>query len=113
MVKQSRLDDVALCIRDADKALAQFTDELSDVHMSGVRLVELGGLTRVFDVWFDNIFTDLAVRERIIDAQDTVQQAIEGVQHIRAQLRDRAQQRTDALARTNADRLDLLTRARA
>jgi hypothetical protein len=109
VVKQSRLDDVAMRIGDADAALAQFTNELSDVHMSGVRDVELGHLTRVFDVWFDNIFTDLAVRERIIDAQAAVQQAIDGVHRIQARLRDRIQQRNDQLARINADRLDLLT----
>lgn len=109
LVKHSRLDDVAARIRDADAALAQFTNELADVHMSGVRLVEMGDLTRVFDVWFDNIFTDLAVRSRIIDAQAAVQHAIDGVHRIQATLRKRAQQRSDQLARLNADRIELIS----
>lgn len=109
MVKQSRLDDVAMLIPAADDALALFTNELSDVHMSGVRLVEMGDLTRVFDVWFDNIFTDVAVRGRIIDAQAAVQQALDGVHRIQTTLRERAQQRSDQLARLNADRIELLS----
>ncbi|KUI36273.1 hypothetical protein [Mycobacterium sp. GA-2829] len=111
LVKHNRLDDVATRIRDADTALAEFTNELADVHMSGVRLVELGDLTRVFDVWFDNIFTDLAVRGRIVDAQAAVQQAIGGVHRIQTMLRERAQQRSDQLAWRNADRIELLSTA--
>jgi hypothetical protein len=108
-IKHDRLDEVAARLRAADAALKVFTTELSDVHMAGVELVELSPLTRTFDVWFDNLFTDLAVRGRIIDAQQKVRQASGGVREIRATLNQRMQRCADELARLSAERVDLLS----
>ena len=36
-------------------------------------------MTRVFDVWFDNIFSDLAVRDRIREATERTRQALAAV----------------------------------
>jgi hypothetical protein len=109
MVKTDRLDEVAALLRAADSALRAFTAELSDVHMAGVRLVELGDFTRVFDVWFDNIFTDLAVRDRIIEAQEKVTEAITGVHRVQEGVASRIDEATARLERLRADRVELLT----
>ena len=40
--------------------------ELADVGVrSTVERLQVDGLTRTFDVWFDNIFTDWSVKSRI------------------------------------------------
>ncbi|MGA5464050.1 hypothetical protein [Mycobacterium sp. NPDC050041] len=109
MVKNDRLDEVAALLRAADSALRAFTAELSDVHMAGVRLVELDELTRVFDVWFDNFFTDLAVRDRIIEAKEKVTEAIAGVHRIQQRVAARIDEATARLDRLRADRVELLT----
>jgi hypothetical protein len=109
MMKHERLDVVAAHIRAANAALSRFTTELSDVHTQGLRMVELGTLTRVFDVWFDNLFTDLAVRDRIIDAQEKVVEALGGVRDIQTRLAARTQRCTDELARLQAERVEVLS----
>ncbi|MHC9291563.1 hypothetical protein ACRCUN_03805 [Mycobacterium sp. LTG2003] len=110
IVKENRLDDVAVLLRSADSALRRFTTELADVHMAGVQAVELSSFTRVFDVWFDNFFTDVMVRDRIIEAQENVDKAIAGVKRILDDLRQREQGTADELAALKGERADLLHR---
>lgn len=109
MVKDDRLDEVAALLRAADSALRAFTAELSDVHMAGVRLVELDEYTRVFDIWFDNLITDLAVRDRIIEAKEKVTEAITGVHRIQQSVASRIDEAAARLERLRADRVELLT----
>ncbi|ODR20744.1 hypothetical protein [Mycolicibacterium porcinum] len=108
MVKEDKLDGVAASLRSADTDLKRFSTELADVHMEGVRLIELSSFTRLFDVWFDNFFTDFAVRDRIIEAQGKVDQAITGVKRILADLDRRTKDRAGELNRLTAERADLL-----
>ncbi len=109
MVKNDRLDEVAALLRAADAALRAFTAELSDVHMAGVRLVELGESKKLFDVWFVILFTDLAVRDRIIEAKEKVTEAITGVHRIQEGVASRIDEVTARLERLHADRVELLT----
>ncbi|CRZ15755.1 hypothetical protein BN2156_02618 [Mycolicibacterium neworleansense] len=108
IVKENRLDSVSDSLRSADTDLKRFSTELADIHMDGVRLVELSSFTRVFDVWFDNFFTDFAVRDRIIEAQEKVDQAITGVKRILGSLDERTKDRTIELSRIMAERAELL-----
>ena len=75
-MKYDRLDQVGQDLRQADAALRTFTNELADVHLPAVQALELDGLTTTFDVWFDNVFSDWAVRERIVQAQGRVDEAL-------------------------------------
>jgi hypothetical protein len=90
MMKYDRLDQAGTALRNADIALAAFTRELSDVHLAGVEQVAPDAMTRAFDVWFDNIFTDLRVRRRIIDAHERVGEALARVVDTLAELQRRA-----------------------
>ena len=76
LAKYDRLDQVAEVLRHADAALVRFSRELADLRLAGVDAVHLDGFTRTFDVFFDNLFTDLAVRERIRDAEARVRRAL-------------------------------------
>jgi small-conductance mechanosensitive channel len=109
MIKNNRLDDVVNCLRSADRELRTFTTELADVHMQGVQSLQISSFTRTLDVWFDNFFTDLMVRDQIIEAQQKVDQAIEGVKAVLARLDGRKQKREDELAQLQAERTVLLT----
>jgi hypothetical protein len=110
-VKHSRLDEAARAAAAADHHLVVLRTELADLGGSGLNAPGLAvdGLTRFVDVWFDNIFTDLSVGNRIRRAQDNVAGALAQVGHLRAQLDDRAgrsRARLDAIA---AEREALLT----
>lgn len=99
MVKHQRLDSVADELRRADAALQSFGRELADLSLDGVATVNITPLMRTFDVWFDNIFTDLAVRDRINKAQEKVSQAR---QSVRAIVDDLGRRRTTIAAEVAA-----------
>lgn len=79
MAKYSNLDRAAALMRHADAALGHLATELADVGMHAVGGIEITQLTTFFDVWFDNIFSDWAVRDRIRQAAERVGRARAGV----------------------------------
>jgi hypothetical protein len=104
MMKYDKLDQVTAVLRQADVALGRFTRELADVRLGGVDAVNLDSMTQVFDVFFDNIFTDMRVRSRIQDAHARVGGAL---QQVEATLN-----RLSARGREIAGELDQLARER-
>ncbi|MCA5894419.1 hypothetical protein LEP48_13835 [Isoptericola sp. NEAU-Y5] len=86
MVKHDKLDRAAELLRQADAALQHLSVELGDLGERGVGGVGIDGLTRTLDVWFDNIFTDWSVRNRIAEAIDRVRAATTAVQSVRGRL---------------------------
>lgn len=111
-VKHSRLDDAAAAAGYADRCLAALRTELADV--GGVTLtapqLAVDGTTRFVDVWFDNFFTDLTVRDRIKRAQQNVDRSVRLVDGVRDRLRERAARARERLAAIGQERHDLLTR---
>ena len=95
-MKYDKLDQVGRTLQQADAALRLFSTELADVHLPAVEALDIDRLTSTFDVWFDNIFTDWAVRDRIIDAQGKVEQA---VGKVKATLDTISARRTEIAAR--------------
>lgn len=79
MMKYDNVDRATEALRRADVALSRFSRELADVDLPDVRGVEVDQLMRSFDVWFDNIFSDIAVRSRIQDAARRVDDALRQV----------------------------------
>ena len=87
MVKYDRVDEATASLRACNQALQALSRELTDLGMAAVGAVQVDGLTRGFDVWFDNIFSDLSVRSRIINAHQRVQQLRAAVAQVVEQLR--------------------------
>ena len=67
-----------------------------------------GAIDKV-DIFFNNIFTDLAVGQRIRDAQANVDQAAQRVGALRDQLKDQIGTLTERLAAMDSERRQLLT----
>lgn len=111
-VKHSRLDEAADAAAEADQRLAVLRTELADVDDLTLTAPQLavGGGTRFVDVWFDNIFTDLAVRDRIRQAQQNVARSMQLVSDVQARLTTRAARVRARLSAIEAERQDLLTR---
>ncbi len=108
VVKHDRLDRAADLVRHADAALAHLGVELGDLGERGVEGVGVDGMTRTLDIWFDNIFTDLSVRERIAEARDRVDAARQAVGQVAARLDARARDVESRLAELTARRERLL-----
>lgn len=97
MMKHRRLDQATDRLRDASAALEVFSRELGDVHadLPGLTAPMVDGLSRGLDIWFDNFFTDLMVRDRIKNAMRRVEEsirsvedAIDAVERVRSGLQD-------------------------
>ncbi|GIF77408.1 hypothetical protein [Asanoa siamensis] len=110
-MKHARLDEAAQAAAHADRCLAVLRTELADVPGSGPTAPRLAvdGLTRFVDVWFDNVFTDFAVRERIKQAAANVEQCVALVREVRSGLDQRAEAARARLAAIDVERGALLT----
>ncbi|MGN0063250.1 MAG: hypothetical protein ACI379_03325 [Nocardioides sp.] len=73
-MKYERLDEAAALMRGADDALRHLSVELADVGIGSVGELGITSMTRTFDVWFDNIFSDMSVRNRIGEAGQRIDQ---------------------------------------
>ncbi|RIW41775.1 hypothetical protein D3H59_25045 [Micromonospora endophytica] len=109
-IKHSRLDDAAQAAARAERCLAALRTELADVPGIDVIAPRLavGSLTRFVDIWFDNIFTDLAVRERITQARSHVAQCRRLVSDVRVRLAQRAARDHASLGAIETEREHLL-----
>jgi hypothetical protein len=104
LMKYEQLDRVGDALRRADTELGAFTREMADLRLAGVDAVDLDGMTRAFDVFFDNIFSDLQVRSRIQDASRRVAQALTKFDLALQDLSTRRRQIVDELAGLAAQR---------
>ncbi len=109
-MKHSRLDEAAQQAAYADRCLLALRTELADVGVTGPTApqLQIDGLTRFVDVWFDNIFTDFSVRGRIRDAQANVDKAQRAVHEVSNRLRRRAGDIQTRVAQLGTERLAVL-----
>ncbi|WP_155371527.1 hypothetical protein [Catellatospora vulcania] len=109
-IKHDRLDEAATAAALADQRIAALNAELADVAGGGTAAtLAIDGMTRFLDVWFDNIFTDLAVRDRIKQAQARVEHCDQQVAQIGQQLNGRLAQTQARLGQLAAEREQALT----
>jgi chromosome segregation ATPase len=111
-IKHDRMDEAAQAAALADQRLAVLRLELADIAGPGLSTaaqLALGGGTRFADVWLDNFFTDLAVADRIRQAQQQVADLAQTVQRLRGRLTARAGQVQARLTVIESERRGLLT----
>ena len=108
MMKYERLDRAGALMREADQALGRLAAELADVGIGAVGNVGITEMTRAFDIWFDNVFADWAVRERIAQASARVGQLRHGVAEVARELDRRLAAAQASLAGLEEERQRLL-----
>ncbi len=110
-IKHDRIDQAAQAAREADARLAGLRSDLAGLHgaePTAPRL-EISGGFRFADIFFNNIFTDLAVGQQIRDAQNNVAQSRQQVRDLQDRLEDQVGQVTKRLDAMDAQRQQLLT----
>jgi len=110
-IKHDRMDEAAQAAAAADQRLAVLRTELADVGDPGLTAPQLAvsGGTRFADVWFDNFFTDIAVADRIRQADRQVAESVQLVERLQARLTSRAAETKAKLRAIETDRESLLT----
>ena len=69
MMKHDHIEQSRRAFAEVNRALETLAAELADIDAAPVHGVQISESLAVFDVLFDNIFSDWTVRERIADAQ--------------------------------------------
>lgn len=86
LFKHHKMQEVSSCLKQAQRDLEVFKRELTDVYSfddNNLRTDDFVGLT---DLFFDNIFSDLAIQRRISDAKVEIEDMIDRVEDILARL---------------------------
>lgn len=108
MAKYDRLDRATEMLRRADLALKEFSCELADVGLPAMDSIRIDDMTRAFDIFFDNIFSDMAVRSRIQGAGRQVEDSLRAVHQVLLGLEDRGRAIVAELVALDARRAELL-----
>jgi hypothetical protein len=109
-IKHDRIDQAAQAAREADQRLAALRSDLAELgglEPTAPRL-EIGSGFRFADIFFNNLFTDLAVGRQIREAQDNVERSAQQVRALRDRLEDQVDWVTGRLGAMDAERGRLL-----
>jgi len=110
VMEHSRLDEAAAAAAEADRRMAVLRTDLTELDQieQTSPVITLSSATRFVDMWFDNIFTDLAVRDRIKQAQQNVTQSLQLVNAVEERLKAQSADVQSRLAEIEVQRRDLL-----
>lgn len=111
MVKREHMDRAQELVEQAQQALAAFNRELGDVSQSIRQTLDLGAFMGFADFFFDNIFVDMAVQNRIHQALERVRQHESTVREVMDRLEKERAETQDRLARLDAERARLVQQA--
>ncbi|WP_248924042.1 hypothetical protein [Paenibacillus hamazuiensis] len=85
-VKHNHVDDAKRFIHSANRQLLRFRDELADLKRSIHIEMDIGGMLKMADYWFDGLIADWVVQGRIKNAQERTLEAIRRVGDVVGQL---------------------------
>jgi len=107
--KRNKLDEARAIAGVAQAEISVFRRELGDVGLAlATELDSLANHHRFLDTWFDNIFSDFSVQNRISEAQTTTKLAIEQVAMAIAGLRQRRDAQSARREQLQKQQLDIL-----
>lgn len=87
-MKYSDLDEAQRLIEDLQNQLRRFKTELADVTVDSELNVKVDGFLQFADFFFDNLFTDWAVMDKIRNSKLQVENTGEQIQSVMAKLHD-------------------------
>ena len=87
MIKYSAMDDAQCIIQSLQVDIRRFKTELADVSINVNLQVSVDGMLRFADYFFDNLFTDWAVMDRINRSYNQVVQTSNQIENVLRTLR--------------------------
>lgn len=82
IMKHSKLDEAQECVCRMQSSLRRFKTELSDVNIKSNITVNISGFTKFADYFFDGLFVDISVKNRISSSIDEVRTVSRNVAEI-------------------------------
>ena len=102
MAKHGRMNDAQNATFQARQAISRFRTELADVSQLRVPDLQVGGFTSFADYFFDGLFVDLYIQDKIGTARRSAEETAAQVEDLLSQLRrerDRTAERAAELER--------------
>lgn len=88
MVKHSKMSSANEWVAQANRDLKRFAKELRDVDEDGL-YVQAGSLASTMDIFFDNVFSDFIVQNRINEARGEIDRMIDRIERTVWDLKNR------------------------
>ena len=88
MVKHSKMSSANEWVEQANRDLKRFAKELRDVDEDGL-YVQAGSLASTMDIFFDNVFSDFIVQNRINEARGEIDRMIDRIERAVWDLKNR------------------------
>ena len=88
MVKHSKMSSANEWVAQANRDLKRFAKELRDVDEDGL-YVQAGSLASTLDIFFDNVFSDFIVQNRINEARAEIDRMIDRIERTIWDLKNR------------------------
>jgi hypothetical protein len=110
MFKHEAIDEAQGKVEGLQLALRRFKTELVDVSIQADLTFTMDGSTQLFDVFFDNIFTDWAVQDEINRSQERVRQVKSEIQSVQEKLFQQDSQRQEEIVRAQQELENLLVK---
>lgn len=109
MAKYDRIDSAEEALERLNTQLDELRRELDDIDLDfGLRSVAINSSTRFFDVWFDNIFTDLRVRDQIRGYQSHAGELCEKLEQMIFRLKTAVKDLKEALKRVEKQQEEII-----
>lgn len=86
--KRNKIEEANECIKDIVDSVKVLNKELKDADMVLPEEVSNTMNDRTFDIWLDNIFTDLRVQEEIKEAMKELREFKNGIEDLLIRLDD-------------------------
>lgn len=86
MAKHSHLDEAQDLVQDLQSKLRRFKTELADIQISANLQVNIDGFLRFADYFFDGLFADWAVGDKISQSQSSVQKTKDQISQMLSKL---------------------------
>ena len=109
LAKHGHLDDAQQQVEELQVQLRRFHTELADVEIRADMQVQVDGFLRFADFFFDGIFADWAVMNRIHDAQQQVEGTRDQISRVLTRLETLEQDAGRELAEIREERERLVT----
>lgn len=109
LAKHDHLDDAQQQVEELQVQLRRFHTELADVEIRADMQVQIDGFLRFADFFFDGIFADWAVMNRIHDAQQQVEGTRDQISRVLTRLETLEQDAGRELAEIREERERLVT----
>ncbi len=108
MIKHSYLDEAQHEVQRLQSQLRRFKTELADVTIYADLQVNIDGFLRFADYFFDGLFADWAVMEKISQSKDSVEKTKSQIEAVLSQLRRLETAADQKIAKLEAEKASVL-----